>query len=454
MHEWEWITNRADQLPSNWWEIQKYFYTTEMGRYSSTAILSLSSFWCTLSTFPIFFFVWQLLWMITLIGLIRSWLPKISLKISLFLALGIQIFYLAQLEDVYDTMFRYTGVITYQFGTWFYMIAFIFLSRIVNEAGNSTINFIGLTLSLAFCVGTNEISMIISLISCASVMIVLFKSKNQSRYYGVITLLVAIVCSLLVLLAPGNTARIHAEQGTMDILNWIMVTIGATTFVWFDWIADGYFLGMTFVFIPLLAMAVDSPSKIFNDYRPWLWTLISIVPVSLSLLLYSTGANAFPERVIDLLFIHAALLWIGLLISLDRKYSFLQEFQHWMKNRSFKLVFCAGCIFFLLNVFGNGLSINRSDKEHKHQYLTLLKSDSNPLNAWLTIFKGEAQSYHAEFIANLNTLNTCNADTCYMQKPQYLPHQLYDPLSDRRNRKGDPYIGYYFHQNIKMVRYE
>ena len=373
---------------------------------------------------------------------------------SLLMAIGIQLFYLAQLEDVYDTMFRYTGVVTYQLGTWLYMIAFIFLSRLVNEIGKSWLNFIGLLIALALCIGTNEISMIISMISCASLMIVLLRHKTRARNYTGIALLVALLCSLVVLMAPGNTERIHAEQGTMGIGNLIITTIGATAFIWFDWIADGYWLAITFVFIPLFPLAASSTSKIFDDYRPWFWTLFGIVPVSLALLLYSTGANAFPERVIDLLFIHAALLFIGLLISLERKYGLLQDLQFWAKSKSFNLVYYTGCIFFVLNVFGNGLSIDRGDKEHKHQYLILIESDSNPLNAWLTLLKGEAQSYHRESIANLTTLYNCNADTCYMPRPQHLPHQLYDPLSDRRNRRGDPYIGYYFNHEIKMVRYE
>jgi hypothetical protein len=351
-------------------------------------------------------------------------------------------------------MFRYTGVITYQLGTWLYMIAFIFLSRLVNEKGKSWLNFIGLIIAMALCIGTNEIDMIISILSCASMMMVLFKNKTPARNYAAIALLVAIVCSLVVLMAPGNTARIQAERGTMDIITLIFTTLGATAYVWFDWISDGYWVGLTFVCIPLFALAAGSTSKIFNDYRPWLWTLLSIVPVSLAMLLYSTGANAFPERVIDLLFIHAALLWIGLLISIERKYSFLRGLQDRVKNRSFTIVYYTGCIFFLLNVFGNGLSIDRSDKSHKHQYLTLIKSGSNPLNAWLTLLKGEAQSYHRESIANLNALYNCDADTCYMTRPQNFPHQLYDPLSDRRNRRGDPYIGFYFKPDIKMVRYE
>jgi hypothetical protein len=243
MHEWEWMTNRAGQLPATWWKIQEYFYLTEMGRYSSTAILSLTSSWCTLSTFPVFFFAWQILWMVTLIGLIRNWLPEISWRISLLIAIGIQIFYLAQLEDVYDTMFRYTGVITYQLGAWLYMMAFIFLSRLINEAGKSGLNFVGLVIALALCIGTNEISMIISMLSCSSIMIVLVKNKTPARNYGWIALVVAIVCSLVVLMAPGNTARIHAEQGTLDIGTLILTTIGATVYVWFDWISDGYWLG-------------------------------------------------------------------------------------------------------------------------------------------------------------------------------------------------------------------
>jgi hypothetical protein len=50
---------------------------------------------------------------------------------------------------------------------------------------------------------------------------------------------------------------------------------------------------MTFVFIPLFALAARSTSRIFEDYRPWLWTLVSIVPVSLALLLYTTGLMPF-----------------------------------------------------------------------------------------------------------------------------------------------------------------
>jgi hypothetical protein len=173
----------------------------------------------------------------------------------------------------------------------------------------------------------------------------------------------------------------------------------------------------------------------------------------MALLIYATGGDTFPERVVDHLFFYALLLWMGLWISLMLKWNIPEKIEQLTpKIKNMILGVAMVILFFLL--FFRGLDIDRTDKRSSSQYLDLIRTDSNPANAWLTLLKGDPQTYHREMITEFEKLKSCQTDTCVMKRPSVLPSQLYDSLSDRRNRNGDRYMGYYFNRGIKVVKFE
>ena len=455
MHEWDAMTNHGGKLPGSWWEIQQYMYNNYTGRYTSNGSASLTPYWCTLSTFPYFFFLWQLAWMGFILLTVRKILEGIPWSSVCFIAIGIQIIYLTQLEDVYDSIFRLGAVITYQLGAILWMgalIAFIHFNK--DERKNKVFLPVGILL-MALSIGTNEISMLIILVILTVLLADQYLSKKKHRKILLTVLLIALVCSFIVILAPSNNLRIAGEKGGLTMANTLLTALGATIYLWLDWLGSGILLLMTVLAFPLLSKELSTLSRLslFNDYRPWLWIIILIVPVTMGLLMYSTGGDTFPERVIDHLFFHILFLWLGLMIALGLKFNLFREIEKLKNNKAAIGGYVVCTAFVLLFVFVQGIDVNRKDKSNSQHYLSLLQSGSNTTNAWLTLLKGEAQSYYRESMSEMNKLYKCTSDTCFMMKAKNPPTQLYDPLSDRRNRNGDGYMGYYFNPRIKLVKY-
>ena len=109
MHEWDWMTNEAGKLVHPWWEQQEYMYTEFTGRFTSNALLLLIPFWCTLQSFPVFFFCWHLVWIFILMMAIKSVASEYSWKTCFLLMAGVQTLYVFYLEGVYDSLFRLPG---------------------------------------------------------------------------------------------------------------------------------------------------------------------------------------------------------------------------------------------------------------------------------------------------------------------------------------------------------
>ncbi|MDZ4749542.1 MAG: hypothetical protein SH808_13725 [Saprospiraceae bacterium] len=455
MHEWDWMTMEAGQLKGNWLDTQVYFYREVMGRISSTAILSLTSSWCSLSTFPFFFFFWQILWVATLFLVIRTLFRQASMYTQLVITFGIQMIYLCNLEDVYDTMFRYTGVLTYQAGFVFGLFCLVFIVWSRNGLKQSGLKVLVALCFMVLCIGTNEISMLFVLLTIGVVFYYNAFVLRKRNTIILIALMLAVIFSIIVVAAPGNGIRVDAEDGGLSLLQLSVITLGATVYLWTDWLTASLLPLMTILAIPLMQRIGASAQEhsLFKDYKPWLWILLGSIPVTIGPLIYATGGDTFPERVIDHLFIHVIFLWMGLFVSLAVKYNVEFEVEKVAKHRlvRFSYLICLG--FVLFNVFGNGLGVNRKDKANRLHYVHLIQSSSTITNAWLALARGEPQAYHKASIDQLNRLNTCVMDTCFMRKPEVIPSQLYDSLSDRRNRNGDPYLGYYFNPRIKRVIY-
>lgn len=456
MHEWDWMTREAGTLPARWLDIQQVIYVDVMGRFSSNAVLSTTHLWCTPSNFGYFFLLWQLTWGITLYFLIKALFQPHSPFLTLLMAFCLQVMYLTHLEDVYDSLFRYTGVLTYQSGFLLASWAVIcFVQYLRQNSKPSWLRWIGILL-LILCVGTNEISMVLCFASVTVIFIYGKLTKLRTSLFQWWDLVILAISCGIVILAPGNGERIVSEHGTLPLLKWSWTTLGASTFLWTDWLSDSLLIPITILAMPVLNSHFLQTDRInlFKDYRPWLWSLVIAVPLNMGMLLYATGTNAFPERVLDHLFVHVIVIWFGCLYAMALKFNF----GHWMTKQPVGLVFKTGyylcAIFIVIHIFGKGLSVDRTNKHHSGDYLALIETQSNVSAAWMALLSGSAATYYTQSMVELKKLESCASDTCYMIKPRVIPTQLYDPLSDRRNRGGDPYLGYYYNKAIQRVLYK
>lgn len=455
MHEWDWMTREAGQLPLNWFDTQKVIYTEVMGRYTSNAVLSLTHIWCTLSSFRYFFLLWQFAWVVTLFYLVKHLFRPSSILLTVLTTFCIHVIYLTNLEDVYDSMYRYTGLLTYQLGFILACWALVLIIRAGNqEKGKHIIKLLAMLL-LMLCIGTNEISMVLCGVTTGIIFLFEYRNRNKNRTFSHLDMLIILACCAIVILSPANSIRMDSEHGTLPIGKWMMTTLGATLYLWTDWLATSKLILISVLIMPLLARATLSSSSqlIFGNVKPWLYLLILYVPATMSMLLFATGSNAFPERVVDHLFIHVVIIWFGLLFALSNKYKLYTTVQQLQSNLIIKSAYWGVVLFVLFNIFGDGLSVNRNDTLNKDHYIELIRIRSDISNAWGILLNGDAKAYYNQSIEQLEMLKLCDTDTCICNKPKILPAQLYDAMSDRRNRGGDSYIGYYFNPKIRRVKY-
>src|SRR5688500_7605569 len=189
---------------------------------------------------------------------VRAGLREYGWWLTFGLAFSIQVLYLFQLEDVYDSLYRFTALLTYQAGTLFGMIAarfFIYYEQ--KGKKNKTVFTVGLTF-MVLAVGTNEVSMLIVLIASSVLFLYQKINKKMASTAYLVALVIGIIASVVVVVAPGNGLRMESEDGGMDVFRLFYLTISTSAFIWFDWIGSVVFILLTILAIPFISNYVKS----------------------------------------------------------------------------------------------------------------------------------------------------------------------------------------------------
>lgn len=455
-HGWDWATRHPGLgLPDyTFWEEQVYWYTTIVGRYSSNAMLSLTHYWFSITSFKFF----PVLTIIALFSSLHYLLKSILLKTSSYrvsiITTTLAIIYFHQLSGPYEAFYNLSCILTYQTGAiFFFLMAGLGIRTLQKKKSFKNSILIGCLLFIT--IGTNEISLIAA---CAFWFLLLFGKYFHYKKWDKWLLsffILALLFSFFEILAPGNFNRMEHSPNAKRVDLTIFLTLSVSIFNWARWLSSTTIIIFIILYVPLGIRLAKSQivSKTFK--YPWiaLFGILSFQPVCLLLLFWSVGDEALPERVMDLIFITL----------LPCIFYFIQSLIQWSLNKNyFKKEFSlpsiaqyALFVFIFLNLFFNNLRIDKSEEARQtSNYLSIIQTDSNIGTAYLEILNGKAASYNQSQYKIYEVVNNSTIDTCLISYPTHFPKIIYDEAFDRKTRKGELWLGNYFkNKKVKLVKY-
>ncbi|MEZ4909297.1 MAG: hypothetical protein R2774_00385 [Saprospiraceae bacterium] len=450
MHEWDWITNlRGFTSKMTFWEEQKYYFNNVMGRYSSTWISSLSDNLYTLFTFKLFFIL-NILLSLMFIGIAVKVLlgfNHIPLIISTTSILWLS--WISGISGVQDTLYMLTSVHTYLLGFYSLVLVLYCWYICLSSSHNYNLYWKSILIILSiFTIGTNEISLIYMVITSGF----LLYNYNSKKYklFLVTLIIISLGFALFSILSPANLLRKSQYASDYSFLNLVLLSISTSIFDVISWVVNGQLFFGSCLYLYLIKNIDTSQIKRI----PILYFIVLVMILIFAshfLIIFGTNGLSIAERVVDLIYIHFLLIWFYALTVYCNypSYGFF-NFKNNQITNSFKTIFF---IYYFLILFSSGISINRENKSFNN-FFSLIDVNSNIGEAWLLILNGSAFQYDNSMYLQYEKLRKCDSDTCYLTKPVMSPKFLYFNLSDRRNtNSGDPFIGYYFNPNIRVVKY-
>jgi hypothetical protein len=428
-HGFDWISNwggRYDEV--TWLDQQLEWYMTTMGRFTSTALLSATNFWYSLSAARLSLALFLLSTPISIAWVIRGLQPRIKVGTSLVWGSLVTALWLGQLSNPYDSLYCWSGVFTYHTG----------LLLTLGLAGALLRNRFWLSALLAFfAVGTNEIS----LVQCWGILFVyVFLSSNNWRqpdFWGVS------ICLLLgtgiALLAPGNFARLQLYPGQISYFSAGLVTVGSSIYLWTGWVGSGLIpLFLIFVWQSKFSIVKLPPAR----WKFLLGVLVFTVPISIAPVIMATRGASFPEGIADWQIIPISLLVFYLASAIPKR-----RMPVWSQV-------LVGLALLMPTLF-SGLSIDRSQDSIISSYTERIMVTGNAGLAWLQLANGTARNYSAAVKNQYEAAQKAEEDLVIVAPlPRVRSNFLYDSSYDRRGRAtGEPYFGAVIGRPTIRVKY-
>lgn len=414
-HAVDWISNWGGKYDTvEWWSQQFDWYTTTMGRYSSTALLSTVEGWYRLSTARLVVLLLHLGLGAALFFLISSCIRGMSVRWAA--TLTVLALYLSQLSNPYDSMYRLTGLFIYQTG----LIGTLVLAGLLWQGR--------LLLALpviVWTVGTNEISLLHSGLLVGAYCIL--KPASLSGPKGWALVATTVICAAVALLAPGNWVRAELYTSPTSSLGALIgLTLASGLYLLVSWISSTTLL-------PLLVLVAGLGPRIqlSGQQQAIALGMALILPMlSVAPVLFATRGDSLPEGITDWLIIPTVLL-LGILAL-----SFPQP-------RISPAVAMALAVFVGgANILG-GLGIDRGRQRGLVSPVDRVVVASPPGAAWLQLATGKAQRYGRSVQRQYDTILACEAGDCSVPPIAEPATFLYDASYDRRTGPhGDAWFGY------------
>lgn len=424
-HGLDWATNYDGYFDGiNWLEQQWYWYTTTMGRYSSTALMSTAQYWYSLAAARWLVLGYHLTLGLTLWWWVRRMFPQLHRTTAVVSTLLLLALWIAQLSNPYDTLYRYSGLITYQTGLIGGML-FTGLLRYERWPWAAVV--------AVLTVGTNEIT----LVQLLGVLIVFCLLYHRPLPPG---LLLCLAVSLLAIAfevaAPGNWARAaRSDTFDQDVVTAFCLTLGSSVYTWLSWVSST-------PLIPLLLLAAARLPRYRPRRRVRGWILLGMViwlPCSLFPVIFMTGGNSLPEGIVDLQIIPIGLLLISYVMSCRPLY--LPS-----------LVQLALAVVIVSQMLLGGLAIDRGRSRPYPTAFDRIMVTANSGLAWKQLLDGTAARYDEQITEHYQTAATCPQDTCLIAPLESPGIILYDTTYDHRG-SGDRRFGNLVGRPGTVIRY-
>ncbi len=451
VHEWDWISNYFGKLDHlNYFDEQVWWYENVGGRYASNAILSTTNSWYTLFRFRAVFVCIILLFCAAVWYFFKSCFPENN-RVALLLSCGLVWIYFAGLTGVYDSIYRYSGILTYQLALILLLFYLGALLRLVRSDAPNLMHLVWIGLLSLVIPGFNEPVAFAGIFFLAvGIAALKYASRKIPLWLWSAALLFAIGTAIA-LFAPGNFVRMQIYGQSYPIWKATGLSLAVLAYQIADWFANSLILPMSILAVPLMAHLKDK--SLARRVHPFIWLIgtLFLLFIIIFPLIYSTRGQSYPERIVDLMFVFFLLGWVGFLGSVISRILGSLDSLEWPKT--WKVVSGLCFAWILGQTWLGGSYLHREQKLAAHP-IDILEIASAPGQITLDIVTGKLNAYHHQMEQQYLEISLCKTDTCWISPPTIKPKCLYDPDSDRRTKPaGEPYQGSYWNKAIKIVRY-
>lgn len=202
---------------------QAWWYQNWTGRYVSTA--AISAFVAGGDLVEIYRFAAIAVLLLTFAGfafLVWSLGRDRYSRRTVLLAAGVvSVLFMASTPDPAQTFYWLTGSFTYQLGNVFVVVLLALLvwreTRLTANTFLVAAAFVASAIAAVAAVGSNELSLLISVLTLSAGTFVAFWKRRDSRYYWAALAAIALAAALVSVTAPGNGVRAASMQGDGQI---------------------------------------------------------------------------------------------------------------------------------------------------------------------------------------------------------------------------------------------
>jgi hypothetical protein len=224
------------------------------GRYFSTALLSLNPI--TFGNFIGYKIISLVIIILTLSSIFcfvsAIFDSRFAFIDKLITAVLLTALFSNHMPDVTEGYYWMPGSVSYQLGSALTLFFFAAVIKSLKSPQRIKIAWLTLCATLIFMiVGSSETSMIFLLFLLSSVTIKAFSIKDQNRHVWLVLLLVAILCSAVVLAAPGNVVRSSYMPNRHRLFFSLGMALAQGLRYLLKWVFDPAFGLSTILFIPI-----------------------------------------------------------------------------------------------------------------------------------------------------------------------------------------------------------
>jgi hypothetical protein len=390
------------------WGAQYNWYTTWTGRYSSMFILSVHPLWFKSLVLYKFISLGIIFFTIhAFYRLINLFFNTSSLILNTVIALAFSFTFFSGMPSLVQGIYWEPGSVTYQLANILLLHLSVNLIRLIistSKKRSSLWLVINSFLIIIIC-GLNETSMLLTVVLLPFLMFVDFFLVKRINILLIKFEILAIICSLIVFLAPGNKGREDSFvfENSKDLFFTISSSFVSAWEYIISWIATPQIIITSILAIFLFLSLIEKKGEVINKIK-WYYSVIALVlgyvfvAISLSPGFWALGAPA-PSRTINVSYWLFSCSWIAFLFFLFQLISpILIKLK---KEINYVLIFG----FTLLLIFAKNDTYSTATND---------------------VFSGSAAIYNLQFKERDSLMRTCENEVCSIPSFSVFPSSIFN----------------------------
>lgn len=260
---------------------------------------------------------WLVAWIILIgLGILLYFISRYFLarKESILLTLGCLALFLVKMPHVGEFLYWATGALVYATGTFMVLLLLLMNLKLFQTAdpGGLTGLKTAIIATVILMIGTHWPFAIWGVLWVLTCTVIVFKSRRPDKHFWLILSVLAIVCFVIVLVAPGNVQR---AGGAEKALSMTFREFGKSAFGYFQ-ISYGFLFNIPMLALSGLTVTILTVHGIKGDESKWPlsgWIVLIVWAIAaLGVFAVAAMAGLFPPvgRTLDALFFMFIVSWI------------------------------------------------------------------------------------------------------------------------------------------------